>query len=106
MSRMRLSLLLALVVAPGLADAQNLTLKNEAIILPDRGTQFSGPGAEVVNDNCLTCHSAGMVLNQPTMPAAAWRAEAEKMIHIYKAPIDENDVAAIVGYLAARRVSQ
>ena len=106
MSRMRLSLLLALVAAPALAGAQNLTLKNEAIILPDRGTQFSGPGAEVVNENCRTCHSAGMVLNQPKMSAAAWRAEAEKMIHVYKAPIDAKDVGAIVAYLAAMRVSQ
>ena len=41
-----------------------------------------------------------MVLNQPALPAAGWQAEAEKMIHVYKAPVDEKDVPAIVAYLA------
>jgi hypothetical protein len=40
-----------------------------------------------------------MVLNQPVLPAATWKAEAEKMIHVYKAPVDEKDVPAIVEYL-------
>jgi hypothetical protein len=75
-------------------------LKSVSIDLPDRGTTFSGPGADAINNNCLACHSAGMVLNQPSLPAAAWQAEAEKMIHVYKAPIDERDVPAIVAYLA------
>jgi hypothetical protein len=33
----------------------------------------------VVNGNCLACHSAGMVLTQPALSAAQWRAEVEKM---------------------------
>ncbi len=60
---------------------------------------FSGPGSDTLNNNCLACHSAGMVLNQPALTAAAWQAEAEKMIHVYKAPVDEKDVPAIVDYL-------
>jgi hypothetical protein len=76
------------------------TLKSASIDLPDRGIQFSGAGSEVVNSNCLACHSAGMVLTQPALSAAVWKAEAEKMIHVYKAPIDEKDVPAIVDYLA------
>lgn len=60
-----------------------------------------GPGVDVVAANCVTCHSAGMVLNQPRMPKAAWAAEVAKMKGAFKAPLDEKDVPAIVGYLAA-----
>jgi hypothetical protein len=80
-----------------------LTLTSVSIDLPDPGTMFSGPGADAVNNNCLACHSAGMVLTQPALPAAAWQAEVEKMIHVFKAPVDEKDVPAIVGYLARTR---
>lgn len=96
-----LALVCAALAAPLGAHAQSsITLKSASIVLPDRGIQFSGPGSEAANENCLTCHSAGMVFNQPALPAAAWKAEAEKMIHVYKAPVDEQDVPAIVDYLA------
>ena len=41
-----------------------------------------------------------MVLTQPAFPKPVWEAEVRKMINVYKAPIDEADVAAIVAYLA------
>ena len=63
-------------------------------------TTFPGPGSDAINNNCLVCHSAGMVLNQPALPKAAWQAEVDKMIHVYKAPVAPEDVAAIVDYLA------
>jgi cytochrome c5 len=103
MSRMILlfALLAAALVAPFSCEAQqsSIVLKSDSIDLPDRGVMFPGPGSDVVNNNCLSCHSAGMVLNQPALTAATWQAEAEKMIHVYKAPIDEKDVPAIVDYL-------
>ena len=101
-----LALLSAGAAMPPAGHAQSpLTLKSVSVDLPDRGTMFSGPGSDVVNNNCLACHSAGMVLNQPALPAAVWQAEAEKMIHVYKAPVDEKDVPAIVAYLARIRVA-
>ena len=103
MSRMIFTLALACAAAalPLAGHAQSpLVLKSVSIDLPDRGTMFSGPGADALNNNCLACHSAGMMLNQPSLPAATWQAEAEKMIHVYKAPVDEKDVPAIVEYLA------
>ena len=102
MSRKKFLLaLLAGLAAPLAAQAESqLVLKSDKIDLPDRGVTFTGPGSDVLNNNCLACHSAGMVLNQPGLSAAAWKAEAEKMIHVYKAPIDEKDVPAIVDYLA------
>lgn len=91
--------LLVVVAIPTMAGAETLTVKSDSIDVPDRGTMFTGSGSDVVNNNCLACHSAGMILNQPALPEATWKAEAEKMIHIYKAPVDEKDVPAIVDYL-------
>jgi hypothetical protein len=102
MSRMILAFALfgIALIAPFSCDAQSsIVLKSDSIDLPDRGVMFSGPGSDTLNNNCLACHSAGMVLNQPALTAAAWQAEAEKMIHVYKAPVDEKDVPAIVDYL-------
>ena len=60
-----------------------------------------GPGVGAINGNCLACHSAGVVLNQPAMPRAAWEAEVAKMVNVYKAPVAAEDVPAIVAYLDA-----
>ncbi|WP_426409771.1 cytochrome c [Bradyrhizobium ganzhouense] len=59
-----------------------------------------GSGADAINNNCLACHSADMVLNQPALAKSVWESEVGKMIKVYKAPIDESDVPAIVDYLA------
>ena len=60
-----------------------------------------GRGADAINNNCLACHSAGMVLNQPAMSREAWTSEVKKMINNYKAPIAPEDVGTIVDYLVA-----
>jgi hypothetical protein len=44
-----------------------------------------------------------MVLNQPAMPKAAWETEVHKMINVYKAPVDPQEVPAIVAYLDATK---
>nr|WP_244549159.1 cytochrome c [Bradyrhizobium canariense] len=75
-------------------------LKSVKIDLPDSDRMFpDGPGSDAINNNCLACHSAGMVLNQPTLSKQAWAAEVNKMINTYKAPVAPEDVAAIVDYL-------
>ena len=81
-------------------SAGGITLQSVRVDIPDRETTFPGPGSDAINNNCLVCHSAGMVLNQPSLPKAAWQAEVDKMIHVYKAPVAPEDVAAIVDYLA------
>jgi cytochrome c5 len=84
-----------------------ITLKSIAVALPQSSrTLPAGPGVKVVHDNCLGCHSAGMILNQPRMPKAAWAAEVDKMRNAYKAPIAAKDVPAIVDYLAAIKGSK
>jgi cytochrome c5 len=86
--------------APSTVSAGGVTLRSVNVDFPDRDRRFEGPGADVVNNNCLACHSAGMVLTQPRLSRAAWQAEVEKMRKTYKAPLDTADVPAIVDYLA------
>jgi hypothetical protein len=76
-------------------------LKSVKVDLPESDKMFpDGPGSEAINNNCLACHSAGMVLNQPALSKESWTAEVNKMIHAYKAPVAPEDVGAIVEYLA------
>jgi hypothetical protein len=78
-----------------------VVLKSESVVLPTSSALFpGGAAADPANSNCITCHSAGMVLNEPPLTRAVWEAEVRKMITVYKAPIPESAVAPIVGYLA------
>ena len=84
----------------GTQGADKLTLQSVNVDLPAGDRMFpDGPGAEVANDNCLACHSAGMVLNQPALPKAVWESEVDKMRNVYKAPVDDKNVDVIVHYL-------
>jgi hypothetical protein len=84
--------------------AQRLPLTSVTVDLPTGDRMFpSGPGSDVANNNCLACHSAGMVLNQPALSKAQWQAEVNKMITAYKAPVDAKDVGPLVDYLASIR---
>ena len=75
-------------------------LKSVKIDLPDSDRMFpDAPGSDAINNNCLACHSAGMVLNQPALSKQAWVAEVTKMINAYKAPVAAEDVGPIVEYL-------
>jgi len=72
--------------------------------LPKETAAFKpGPNLEIVQNNCLGCHSADYVQTQPIGPKFKrdfWQAEVTKMIKVYGAPIDETDVGKIVDYLA------
>jgi mono/diheme cytochrome c family protein len=100
--------LLAVIVLLGMASislvvrAAPFELKSVKVDLPDSDRMFpKGQGSDAINNNCLACHSAGMVLNQPSLSKQAWAAEVNKMINNYKAPIAPEDVGAIVEYLTA-----
>jgi hypothetical protein len=87
------------------AQAQpEITFKSVSVDLPTGERMFpGGKEAEAINNNCLACHSAGMVLNQPVLSEATWDAEVHKMISAYKAPVAAEDVPAIVAYLASTK---
>jgi cytochrome c5 len=105
MFRILLSATILLGVASMLAIAHAATpseLKPVKVDLPDSDKMFpDGRGSDAINNNCLACHSADMVLNQPALSKQAWAAEVNKMINNYKAPIAPEDVGAIVDYLTA-----
>ena len=105
MMRTILAVTLAAGVAllPFCAKAQGkVSLKSVTVDLPPGDDTFpNGPGADAINNNCLACHSADMVLNQPALPKAQWEAEIDKMITAYKAPIDPKDVGAILDNLVS-----
>ena len=103
------ALLAVLAASPALALAaaagEPMQFKSQAIELPASDRMFPGGAeAEVVNNNCLACHSAGMVLTQPKLSKAQWTETVNKMVHVYHAPVDPADVAAIVDYLATRPI--
>jgi len=103
---------LALVACAALIPAQvraadPIQLKSVSVDFPpDRRAFPPGPGVEAMDGNCLACHSAGMVLYQPTLTKAQWEGEVTKMRNVYKAPIEAKDVDAIVGYLVTPRAAR
>jgi hypothetical protein len=94
--------LLCATVTLSAAQAANTvtTFKSVDVDLPFGDRMFPDvPGSDAINNNCLACHSAGMVLNQPPLPRATWQAEVNKMRTAYKAPVSDEDAASIVDYL-------
>jgi mono/diheme cytochrome c family protein len=86
--------------APSIVAAAGVTLHSDSFTLPSSDRVFpGGAAADAINGNCVSCHSAGMVLNQPPLSKAAWQSEVAKMRDMYKAPIAAEDVPAIVAYL-------
>ena len=72
-----------------------IALPAEDIALPP------GPGAEEVVANCTACHSTSTMLQQPKLTREKWNGVVEKMISVYKAPVDPEAVPKIVDYLVA-----
>lgn len=68
---------------------------------PETGTYKQGPGVELAMVNCLMCHSSEYVLSQPPMPRKFWEASVKKMKDKFGAPTPDNQVTALVDYLAA-----
>ena len=87
--------------APSPNAPQTFVLKSVSVELPTSDISFpGGASADAINANCLACHSASMVLTQPNLAKTAWAAEVDKMIHTFKAPIDQRNATAIVDYLS------
>ena len=86
-----------------LALASTAALAGEvSITLPPETSAFKpAPGAELVQANCLLCHSADYVPTQPRMARKFWEAEVKKMREKYHAPIAEEQVPALVEYLVS-----
>ena len=84
------------------AEVDGIRLRSVGFEIPTEGRAFPpGPQLDAMNNNCMSCHTPGMILNQPKLSRAEWTGEVTKMINVYKAPVDAADVPAIVEYLAA-----
>ncbi len=92
---------IAALGVPLWAAAKEITeLKSLDLTVPVSDKMFpAGPGADAINENCLTCHSQDHVMNQPTLTREGWKEVVEKMVVSYKAPIEEEDQKTIVDYL-------
>lgn len=67
---------------------------------PETAELKPGPGVETATV-CTACHSADYIATQPSGKGKPfWQAEVQKMVKLYKAPIEDKDAAAIVDYLA------
>ncbi len=81
-----------------------LGAKPLAYKLPKETAAFKpGPNLDVVRNNCTGCHSADYIATQPRGPKYRedfWKAEVNKMINLYGAPIEQADIGKIVDYLA------
>ena len=92
---------------PPSVSARGFSLASTSVDLPtDEGQYPAGPHADVINANCTSCHSASMALNQPPLSSDQWTAEVTKMREVYKAPVAQADVPAIVAYLTAMSAKQ
>jgi mono/diheme cytochrome c family protein len=97
-----------IALAVGLAAAGLLSLRAHAasnpqvvtIKLPATTVDFKpGPNVATAQTNCLICHGADYVYNQPALSRTQWTAEVNKMRNAYKATIADGDVDKIVDYL-------
>jgi hypothetical protein len=96
----RALLVLATLSASGVAAAaEHIDIKSVHVTLPASYEQFPvGPGSELAGQ-CQICHSAAMVLNQPSLTEDEWKAIVNKMRKAYGAPVAEADVDAIAMYM-------
>jgi cytochrome c553 len=93
--------------SPNLSSSSSVTgggttLHSVSVEFPESDMAFPGGAvASAINNNCLICHSAGMVLTQPRLSGTQWNEEVAKMRDAYHAPIASTNVDAIVGYLTS-----
>ena len=68
--------------------------------LPEEKPAFkSAPGAELVQANCMMCHSHEYITTQPAFTREQWKASVAKMQQKYGAPIAPEAVDALLDYL-------
>jgi hypothetical protein len=61
-----------------------------------------GPGKDVVEAGCATCHSLSYIpMNSRFMTQEMWKAEVTKMRTVFGAPIDDDAANAIIAWLVA-----
>ena len=86
--------------APSIVTGGAVTLHSVNLSFPRSDNTFpGGAAADTINNDCLICHSAGMVLDQATLSRAAWQGMVDQMHNDFKAPFALQDSTAILDYL-------
>ena len=81
--------------APALSSVTGggVTLHSVNLSFPDSDNTFpGGAGADTINNDCLICHSAGMVLDQASLSRAGWQGIVDQMHNDFKAPFARRTV--------------
>lgn len=74
--------------------SKRIELSEFRAVLPDE------EGVELVQANCMTCHSVQYINNQPALSEKAWEKTVDKMIKTFGAPVaDSASRGAIIKYL-------
>lgn len=97
---------LALLLA-GCDRTPEVVFADTAITLPDDPLELPDfPGRDAVMENCTACHSPSTMLQQPQVPREKWESMVGKMVSVYKAPVDEQAIPAIIDYFVAVQAAQ
>ena len=81
----------AVVGIASIARSQTYALPEESVPV-----SLSGPGAEIVVNNCSGCHSLDYISTQPHGKGVQfWRDSVKKMITVYGAPVAPEDIEPI-----------
>ncbi len=88
---------------PAVTEAGSRLVQKWAKVSVDLPTSQSlfppGTGADIANGQCLMCHSAEMVLLQPSLTQDEWVGEIDKMRSAFGAPVPAEQVDALASYL-------
>jgi len=90
----RLLFLLSISAATAIA-VEDWTLPGETPALK------STPGAELVQANCLICHSTEYITSQPPLTREQWKASVTKMQQKFGAPLTAENVEPLLDYLTS-----
>jgi hypothetical protein len=102
-----LAIILPVLLIAGCDSQPDVTFADVSITLPDDPLTLPDlPGREAVIANCTACHSPSTMLQQPKVPAEKWESIIGKMVEVYKAPIDQAAVPAIVQYMVAAQAAE
>jgi cytochrome c553 len=90
----------AVAPAPSVIAGGGVTLHSVNLNFPRSDNTFpGGAAADAINNDCLICHSAGMVLDQASLSRATWQGIVDQMRNDFKAPFAAADGPAIADYL-------
>ncbi len=92
---------MSLMAASGLSGQQTGGVRS--ISLPYVEVRLAdGEGRDIVERNCIMCHSLDYIPMQPKFTKAQWTAIVNKMTKTFGAPVPDDDVEKIIGFLTIR----